>query len=280
MMAREISIQVPEGLLRGEEAGTGSALVLLHGFSFDLSMWDPQFGSFAKCHRTVRYDLRGFGRSGRPASGHGHLGDLLAVLDALGIDRAHLAGLSLGANVALAAAMHHPDRVHSLVLASPGLPGFRWTTPRPPDEAAQVAREHGAAAAKRYWLSHEIFRSTAGYPEAQRRLTAMVERFPAHQWGNGPAAEPLPSLAGTLTAVLAPVLVLNGSLDVAGYRQIAAHLEGEIRTVRRRELAGSGHLVNLEKPAAFNQHVLAFLAEIDRRADAPAGGVLEVGDDL
>jgi 3-oxoadipate enol-lactonase len=265
-MTRQFSIPVVAGRLYGEEGGAGSALVLLHGFSFDLSLWDPQFGAFARQHRAVRYDLRGFGRSGRPAAGRGHVADLLAVLDALGIQRAHLAGLSLGANVALATAVRHPDRVHGLVLSSPGLPGYRWTTPRPPDQAAQVAREHGTAAAKEYWLGHEIFRSAAGYPEARRRLSEMVGRFPAHQWGDGPAADPLPPLAGSLAQVRAPVLVLNGALDVAGYREIAACLHRDIPGARRHELPAAGHLLNLEQPAVFNHHVLSFLAYIDGSA--------------
>lgn len=268
-MTRQLSIPVAAGRLRGEERGTGSALVLLHGFSFDMSMWDPQFGAFARQHRTVRYDLRGFGRSGRPAAGRGHVADLLALLDALGIQRAHLAGLSLGANVALATAVHHPDRVNGLVLASPGLPGYRWTTPRPPDQAAQVARERGIAAAKEYWLGHEIFRSANGYPEAHRCLSEMVGRFPAHQWGDGPAADPLPLLAGSLALVRAPVLVLNGSLDVPGYREIAASLHREIPGARRHEMAGAGHLLNLEQAATFNHHVLGFLAHLDGPAHAP-----------
>ena len=172
--------------------------MLIHGFSFDRSMWDPQFAPLARRHRAIRYDLRGFGRSGAPAAGRDHVADLLALLDALSVGRAHLVGLSLGANVALAAAALHPDRVGRLVLVSPGLPGHRWSTPRPPDVAAEFARREGIEAAKRYWLGHEIFRSADAHPQARRRLTEMVARFPAHQWGDGPAAAPLPSLTGHL----------------------------------------------------------------------------------
>jgi 3-oxoadipate enol-lactonase len=267
-MTRQLSIPVAAGRLHGEERGAGSALILLHGFSFDMSMWDPQFAEFARQYRTVRYDLRGFGRSGRPAAGRGHVADLLALLDALGIQRAHLVGLSLGANVALATAVYHPDRVHGLVLASPGLPGYRWTTSRPPDQAARVAREHGIVAAKEYWLGHEIFRSAARYPDARRRLAEMVGRFPAHQWGDGPAADPLPPLAGSLARVQAPVLVLNGSLDVPGYREIAACLHREIPGAGCHELGGTGHLLNLEQPATFNYRVVGFLTHLDGSAHA------------
>ncbi len=277
-----VEVAVPDGVLHGEQAmphggqamphggratphggraGHGPAVLLIHGFSFDQSMWDPQFAVLAEWYRVVRYDLRGFGRSGRPAAGRGHVGDLLALLDALGIDRAHLVGLSLGANIALATAALHPERVRGLVLASPGLPGHPWTTPRPPDEAAAVARRSGIEAGKRYWLGHEIFRSADRYPAVRERLTAMVGRFPGYQWGDGPAADPLPSLTGYLSTLTTPTLVLNGELDVPGYREIAGVLAREIPGARRHELAGAGHLLNLERPETFNAYLVGFLAE-------------------
>jgi 3-oxoadipate enol-lactonase len=257
--AASFDVEIPEGRLRGEESGAGAAVVLIHGFSFDRSMWDPQVAALADRHRVIRYDLRGFGRSGAPAAGRGHVADLLVLLDALTIDRAQLVGLSLGANIALAAAAFHPDRVRRLVLASPGLPGHQWTTPRPPDEAAHVARREGVEAGKRYWLSHEIFRSAQAYPEAHRRLADMVERFPAHQWVEGPAAAPLPSLTGYLSTVRPPTLILNGAFDVPGYREIATILHREIPNAEHRELPDAGHLLNLERPAEFNAHLLRFL---------------------
>jgi 3-oxoadipate enol-lactonase len=254
-------VQVPDGLLAGEEAGDGDPVVLIHGFSFDRTMWDPQFPELARSYRTIRYDLRGFGESGLPAANRDHVTDLLALLDALGIDRAHLAGLSLGANIALAAAALHQDRVRTITLASPGLPGYPWRTPRPPDEAAAVAHGAGVAAAKRWWLGHEIFRSAQRYPAARKHLAAMVDRFPAHQWDIAlPAAPQLPSLTGFLPRLATPALILGGALDVAGYRHIAAVLAKEIPNAERQEFAGCGHLLNLERPAEFTGRLLQFLA--------------------
>jgi 3-oxoadipate enol-lactonase len=256
---REIAL--PDGgELIAEEAGAGPPVVLIHGFSFDRSLWDPQFPVLGRRHRTIRYDLRGFGGSSPPVSARGHVEDLLAVLDAGAVDRAHLVGLSLGANIALAAAAFHPDRVRSVVLASPGLPGYAWGTPRPPDEAAAVARRAGIAAAKEWWLGHEVFRSAERYPAARAHLADMVGRWPAYQWAGGPAAPPLPSLTGCLAALRVPALVMNGALDVPGYREIASVLHREIPGARREEFPDAGHLLNLERPARFNEAVLGFLA--------------------
>ena len=254
-------IALPDGgQLIAEEAGAGVPVVLIHGFSFDRSLWDPQFQAFTRHHQAIRYDLRGFGSSSAPVPTAGHVEDLLAVLDAYTIDRAHLVGLSLGANIALATAAFHPDRVRSVVLASPGLPGYPWTTPRPPDEAAAVARSAGIAAAKEWWLGHAVFRSVMRYPAARAHLADMVRRWPAYQWAGGPATPPLPSVTGGLAALRVPALVMNGALDVPGYREIASVLHQEIPGARRQEFPDAGHLLNLERPARFNDDVLSFLA--------------------
>ncbi len=256
---REVAL--PDGgELIAEEAGAGAPVVLIHGFSFDRSLWDPQFQALTRHHQVIRYDLRGFGDSSAPVTAQGHVEDLLVLLDAFSAVRAHLVGLSLGANIALATAAFHPDRVRSVVLASPGLPGYRWTTPRPPDEAADVARSAGIEAAKEWWLGHEVFRSAVRYPAARARLADMVRRWPAYQWAGGPATPPLPSLAGRLGTIRVPALVMNGALDVPGYREIASVLHGEIPGARRQEFPDAGHLLNLERPARFNEDVLSFLA--------------------
>ena len=78
------------GELIAEEAGAGAPVVLVHGFSFDRSLWDPKFQVLIQRHQTIRYDLRGFGCSSAPVAAQGHVEDLLAVLDAFTIDKAHL----------------------------------------------------------------------------------------------------------------------------------------------------------------------------------------------
>ena len=256
-------VAVAGGHLVLDDSGSGEpAIVLLHGFTFDRSSWDPQFDRFAAHHRTLRYDLRGFGSSGPPVAGRGHVDDLLDLLDERGVGRAHLVGLSLGANLALAAALRHPDRVAGIVLASPGLPGHRWTTPRPPDEVAEHARAFGVEAGRRFWLDHEIFASTVDYPEARAGLERMVAAFAGLQWADGPQTDPLPALHERLGEVAAPTLVVHGARDVAGYRGIARVIAAGVPGARRHELSTAGHLVNLEQPDEFNTAVLGFLASV------------------
>lgn len=195
-------------------------------------------------------------------AGRGHVDDLVDLLDERRIARAHLVGLSLGANIALAAAVAQPDRVAGLVLASPGLPGHRWTTPRPPDQAAEHARAFGVEAGRRFWLEHEMFASTVDHPEVRAGLDRMVANFAAWQWTDGPQTDPLPALNERLGDVRAPTLVVHGRRDVAGYREIARVIAAGVPGAQRHELPTAGHLVNLEHPDEFNTAVLDFLASV------------------
>lgn len=261
-------IPIHGGMLQCCESGggAGAPVVLLHGFSFDHRMWDPQVPALEATRRVVRYDLRGFGRSSPPLAGRHHLDDLVELLDRLGVERTDLVGLSLGANVALAAAAYRPERVGRLVLMSSGLPGLAWPG-RPPEEAAEVARTQGVEAARRFWLEHPILAPARASPAAPI-VEAMVEEFPAHQWRPGPAADPLPPVSETLESVSAPTLVVTGALDVAGYREIGRVLADRLPDATLVELAGVGHVVNLEDPVTVNGHLAAFLAS----AGAPGRG--------
>jgi pimeloyl-ACP methyl ester carboxylesterase len=95
-------LERPGARLVYEVSGDGPAVVLIHGFGLDMRMWDPQVGPLAARFRVVRYDCRGFGASGPfdPGVPYTHAGDLVALLDHLGIDGAVLAGLSFGGRVA------------------------------------------------------------------------------------------------------------------------------------------------------------------------------------
>ena len=116
--------EVP-GVLRYEHTGDGQPVVLIQGANLPMEMWDAQVEYFAPQFHVVRYDVRGFGGSAPrdqvPYQSHS---DLLALLDHLRIERAHLVGLSLGGRIAVDFALTYPNRVRSLVLAGPGLSGY------------------------------------------------------------------------------------------------------------------------------------------------------------
>ena len=119
-------VNVPGGSLFFEAAGAGSPVILLHGGNLDRRMWDAEFAGLQSRHRVIRYDARGYGRSGPADTAFRAHDDLLALMDALGLSRATLVGLSLGGRIAIDFALAHPERVDRLVLAAPGISGGKW----------------------------------------------------------------------------------------------------------------------------------------------------------
>ena len=106
-----------------EEAGKGPAVILLHGAFLDRHTWDLQMPALARRHRAVRYDIRPFGESSLPEQPYKTTDDLLALMDALKIDRADLVGHSFGGGVAIDFTLEHPTRVASLALVNSGVTG-------------------------------------------------------------------------------------------------------------------------------------------------------------
>ncbi|CAE6959440.1 alpha/beta fold hydrolase [Paraburkholderia domus] len=242
-----------------EATGQGVPVVFIHGFSFDASTWDLQFKALGGRYRGIRYDLRGFGRSSDPSGKYSHSEDLLAIFREFEIDSAYIVGLSLGANVALTFAIDHPARVKSLILASPGLPGFEWSDERPPDAARRHAAAYGLDAAKQFWFDHPMFASARALPAVASALRDLIARYRGWHWTVGANARAPASLIGELWRVRCPTLIVNGARDVKGYVDIGLVLFNEIANVKRVELEGVGHLVNMEAPERFNEAMLKFL---------------------
>jgi len=254
-------IAVDGGTLAYEVAGAGEPLVLLHGFSFDMRSWEPQFAPLAARFRVVRYDLRGFGKSSLPQGEYDHCGDLLRLLDHFGFERSVLVGLSLGANIALRFAIVHPERVAAQALASPGLPGHVWTDERPPDAAKAYAAAHGVEATKRFWTGHPFLASLDDYPAAQAAVRRMVDDYSGWHWSHSDPQAASINVAELLGDVAAPTLVLSGGRDAKGYREIAAILSQKIAGARLVTFGNAGHMLNLERPDAFTVAVGDFAAQ-------------------
>ena len=117
------TVEVNGARLWYDEAGSGPALLLLHGGLGDSGLWEPVVPLLAEQFRVVRTDLRFFGRSTGPAAEWSWHDDVTGVLDELGIERAALVGLSLGGRLAIEIALDHPERISALALFAPGLAG-------------------------------------------------------------------------------------------------------------------------------------------------------------
>jgi 3-mercaptopyruvate sulfurtransferase SseA/pimeloyl-ACP methyl ester carboxylesterase len=269
-------LALPGARLAYQVTGEGPAVVLVHGFGLDMRMWDPQAEHLAQRFRVVRYDCRGFGASGPfdPAIGYTHAGDLLALLDHLGIGSAVLAGLSFGGRLVMQAALAAPGRVAGLILLDAVLDGVPWDpgSAGPLDETARQAQARGLLAGREAWLAHPLFAAARRQPEVAGSLAAMVAGYPGQHWiGHDPHEQTGPQPIDVLEHLAMPALVAVGEQDVPGFLEMSAVLARRIPGAQHRVVAGAGHMINMERPAEVNELLTQFLDQLYPH-DGPALG--------
>lgn len=252
-----------------EAEGEGPALILLHGGQLDSRIWDRQVAAYAGRFRVLRYDARGFGGSVPTGEPYEDAEDLAALMDYAGIPGAHLVGLSLGGRIAINFALKHPRRVLSLTLAGPGLDGFQMADPDP-NGTQKIMAVYDAAnkgdldQASELWLRTPIMAPAMEMPGLQARLRLMA-RENAHVWLRNPALQKVEETAARrLPEITAPTLVILGDRDVPVIRSIAEKIAAEVPGARKVVIQGAGHMVNMERPEAFDEAVLGFLASLPR----------------
>jgi pimeloyl-ACP methyl ester carboxylesterase len=246
-------------------------VVLIHGHSADLRLWEPQAPALlAAGYRVVRYDVRGHGRSSAPITGYTwehYVDDLRALLDHLRLRRVHLAGISMGGAIALQFAIEEPGRVASLALLDSALPGFAYSPEFENDIErlrAAVRAEGSRAALERLWLAHPIFDGVRHHPEAFAVLRRMVLDYPAAEYLDEAEYEPPERPAvERLHEVQAPALVVVGDLDLPDFLIIADILAENLSAARKLVVPDASHLPNLERPDVVNEALLSFLAAVE-----------------
>jgi 3-oxoadipate enol-lactonase len=232
-------------------------------------MWDPQWATFPPVHRTLRYDIRGFGRSPVTSPVVENARDLIELLGEIGFERAALVGVSLGGRIAVEVAVARPELVSALVLVGAGLPGQV-----PSDElksfgvAEEEALERGdlEAAAEinvRMWVDGPRRSPDQVDPVVRKLVHEMTRRSFELQLPVPDAEEKrlVPDLAERLSEIEAPTLILVGEEDIDHMHRAADGLEREIPNARRASIPNAAHVPNLERPEEFDRLVLSFLAE-------------------
>jgi 3-oxoadipate enol-lactonase len=264
LLAASLAAQVQTGTTTSglfyEVSGSGEPVVLIHAFSVDRRMWAPQIDMLEKRFRVIRYDLRGHGKSEGAAGPYAPHEDLRSVLDALGVGKATLIGLSAGSTLAIDFAIAFPNRVARLVLSSPGLNGhvpsqpLAWT--QPVFKAAGAGDAEGAA---RLWADTPIMalRNDLSAAPAVRELVMSNVRL--WTFRTNPAQPLTPPAIGRLAEVKSPTLVILGDQDLSHIKEVAGLLVKGIAGARLVTIAGAGHITNFDAPDAFNQAVASFL---------------------
>lgn len=243
-------------------AGAGPGVVLIHGHPFDRSLWRPQVAALAGDFRVVAPDLRGFGES--PVTPHlvglgEYAGDVVELLDRLGIGQAAIVGLSMGGLVAMELATAHRKRCWAL--------GLVTTTAEPVSPEERAVRRERADLVERDGMPVLIdYMHTGVYgprcpPAVRERVDAMMARAPVE----GAAAAlrgraERPDYRPRLQQLDLPAFVCTGSADPWSNARVTAEIVAHLQRPEVVVIDGAGHLPNLEAEDAFNTALRGFLS--------------------
>jgi pimeloyl-ACP methyl ester carboxylesterase len=265
--------------LHYEETGKGIPIVFIHEFAGDYRAWEPQVRHFSRYYRCITYNARGYPPSDVPEDGEHYSqararDDIRAVLDALAIDKAHIVGLSMGGFAALHFGLAYQERARSLVVAGCGYGAA-------PDQRAQFAQEAEASARRfeeltmaraaeayalgptrvqfqnkdpRGWREFLTQLAEHSTPGAARTMRGVQKRRPS-----------LFDLTEQMQTIRVPTLIMTGDEDWPCLEP-GILMKKHIPTAALVVMPNAGHTINLEDPAAFNQH----LSELFLSADAGA----------
>ena len=250
---------VTDGGIFFESVGSGLPVVLIHGFSLDRRMWDEQVELLRDSYQVVRYDLRGHGNSGPPDVPFQPHADLL---DATGIEKAVLVGLSAGAEVAIDFTLTFPDRVGGLVLASPGLSGyvpqgsFEWMS-----AVGEALRDGDVALATERWMDTPLMGISE--PSADSTMREIVGSNAGIWTFRQDVRIPFePPARNRLDQLSVATLVVVGANDLEDTHTVASLIAANAPNARLRTIPSVGHLANMAAPEAFNQILTSFLNEL------------------
>jgi 3-oxoadipate enol-lactonase len=260
--------------LRYRDQGSGPAVLLVHGWTLDLEMWNALAAALRATFRVIRLDRRGFGLSSGHPGLERDIADLDALLCHLGLEQVALLGMSQGARAVLGLASSAARKISCLVLdGPPDVARDALADDGANDSAADdgvplahyraLVRTHGIDAFRRQWTTHPLIQLRTGDRNARQLLHAIISRYPGNDLkqttapadaGPGPTATPVRP-----EGIATPVLVITGAHDLARRIKSADLLAQRFSCAERAVVADAGHLPNLDNPVAYNDLVRAFL---------------------
>jgi len=241
-------------------SGTATPIVFLHGVGSDKSVWHPQLDHFGAERRSIAFDYPGYGDSGPAPDGvtrDDYATAILSALTQLGVEKAHICGLSLGGVVAIA--IHHaePDRCSSLVLAD--------TFAAHPEGQAIYDRSLVASADMRALAEGrvDVLLAQPSDPAVRNEVVETMALIEPAAFRIGARAVWLADQEVRAAAIRVPVLILCGTEDRVTPPALSQELASIIKGARYAAIGNAGHLTNLEQPDAFNRIVEEFILPLD-----------------
>ena len=240
-----------------EVHGKGPAILLTHGYSATSDMWRPQIEALSEDHTLVLWDMRGHGKSDYPEdpalyTEAATVGDMAAILDKIGADRAIVGGLSLGGYMSLAFNAAFAQRVRALLIIDTG-PGFKNDAAREQWNAtaratADQLRKKGLA----YLQEQSPERATSTHRSADGLVRAALGMLTQHD----------ARVINSLPHIEVPALVVVGSNDEP-FLNASDYMAKKIPNAHKVVIPDAGHASNIDQPEVFNRAVLDFINTID-----------------
>jgi pimeloyl-ACP methyl ester carboxylesterase len=264
-----------------EETGDGYPILFIHEFAGDHSSWEPQLRYFSRRYRCIAYNARGYPPSDVPENPEHYsqdhaVGDAIAVLDHLGIARAHIVGLSMGGFCTVHFGLRHGARARSLLVAGCGY----GAPPRDHAEFSGISRDLADRIEREGWqnISEEYAqgptrlsfkrKSPRGWREFADKLATHSSHGAMMHMRHVQGARPsLWDFEDELKALAMPVLVVNGDEDTPCL-ETGLWLKRTIPGAGHWVLPNAGHTMNIEEPELFNLGLERFLAEAEARSPA------------
>ncbi len=248
--------------------GDGPALLLVHGFPLDHSLWAHQVAALARWRR-IAPDLRGAGASDAPDGGYSmttYADDLARLLDRLHIERAVVAGLSMGGYIAFEMLRRHRARVMGLILADTRADADSAEARQGRENMIEIARTQGAAAVAERMVPRLLGRSSQQtQPHVVEQVRAMVGRTPVPGIvGALGAMRDRPDSTPLLATIDVPTLVVVGAEDELTPPAASRAMASAIPSAAMTTIPGAGHLAPLEAPTAVTRVIAEFLEALPR----------------
>jgi len=249
------------GMVGFAESGQGgSPILFLHGVGSDKSVWAPQLDHFGRTNRAVAFDYPGYGDSDPAPEGttrDDYAKAILAAMDELGIERAHICGLSLGGVVAIAIHAEAPARCASLILAD----SFAVH----PDGRGIYDRSVAASSDLRSLAEArvDVLLAPGASSAIRSEVVETMSKIAPVAYRTGAEAVWLADQRDRACAIRVPTLVLCGEEDRVTPPALSEELAALIAGARLETIPGAGHLSNLERPADFNRLVGDFIAQAE-----------------
>ncbi|MBV9783522.1 MAG: alpha/beta hydrolase [Acidisphaera sp.] len=264
--------------LHYEETGSGAAVIFVHEFAGDHRSWEPQLRHFGRRYRAIAYAARGYPPSDVPPDPAAYsqaraADDIAAILDNLGLQSAHIVGLSMGGFATLHFGFRHPGRARSLCVAGCGYGAEPSEREKFRGEAEVIAaalkRDGMEAFAKRYAYGPTRVqfqnKDPRGFAEFARMLGEHSALGSANtQLGVQKERPSLYDLLEEMRALTVPTLILHGDEDWPCLLP-GVLMKREIRSAALAVMPNCGHTINIEDPDTFNRIVGDFLALVDAR---------------